>query len=239
MLRSDVRKIFLIVLFFGLQGFLSNKNLKSDFNSNEYFFSTVNQHFSVKHVPSILRAAADLSGFRTIMADFFWIETVEYYGDFKNQKLLYPDLYQDCRVIASLNPYFEINYTFGGAALAFELGRSGQAINLLKIGSYYNPKDVVLKYMMAAIVYQHLHQLNKVVAFLKYDIDSGKAPQRLINILANTYIKLKKYSQAKHLWEVILHKTHSVTEREEAVRKLAAIYKLLNEKKYNRRAGIE
>lgn len=181
------------------------------------------QHMD-KKTASTVRALAFLGGFKVLVGHLFWIQVIQYYGDIDNSLDRYSKLFDYCNLASDLNPQFVPIYTYGAAALAFHLKRIGQAEELLQKGVTNNPKENRLKFMMAAILYQHAENYEKVIPFLEAQIERGDAPDMLVNILANTYMKASKYGDAIRLWKKILRNSDTDQQKIEAGEKLQELY---------------
>lgn len=184
-----------------------------------------------KRVASTLRAVAFLSGFRVLVGHAFWIQVIQYYGDSGNSVTRYANLYDYCSLASDLNPRFIPIYTYGAAALSLHLKRFDEAERLLQKGIQSNPHESRLQLMLAAIVYQHTENYEKVIPALELQIIRGDAPVMLANMLANTYQKVGRFQDAVRLWQKILRESESDEKRIEAARKLQELYAIMKAKK--------
>jgi pentatricopeptide repeat protein len=178
-------------------------------------------------VPSAVRAAGYLSGFRLLVGHLFWIRVIQYYGDIDNSLDRYAKLYDYCSLATDLNPHFIPIYTYGAAALSFHLKRPEQAVKLLQKGILANPSETRLKLIYAAIAYQNTEQYDKMIPFLEAQIQRGDAPEMLVNILANTYTKVGRYQDAVELWKRIIKYSDNQSEQIEAAQKLQSLYQTI------------
>jgi len=175
-------------------------------------------------IVSSLRAAALLTGYKVLIGHAFWIEVIQYYADWDNAVDHFSKLYDYCRLASDLNPEFIPVYTYGAAALAYQLHRLDEAVKLLQKGILANPKENRLKLMLAAIEYHYQADYKTEIPFLEYQISQGNAPTMLINILANTYMKVGRDQDAIRLWQHILATTNSDSQKYEAAQKLKVLY---------------
>lgn len=182
-------------------------------------------------IVSSLRAVAFLTGYKVLVGHVFWIKVIQYYGDAENGADGYSKLYDYCRLASDLNPQFVSVYTFGAAALAYQLGREDEAFQLLRKGIQANPQDANLKLMYAALTYHGHSDYKKEIPFLEMQIAQGNAPTMLVNILANTYMKAGRNEDAIRLWRHILATTDSDVTKEEAAKKLKELYAITKVKK--------
>ncbi len=175
-------------------------------------------------VPSTLRAAATLTGFRVPAGHLFWLMTLQYYGNSDNRVDRYSKLLDYCLLASDLNPHFVKIYEFGAAVLAFHVWRADEAVILLQRGIEENPKAIRLKLLLAAIGYQNTEQYDKIIPLLETQIASGSTHPMLAKILANTYKKVGRVDEAIRLWKQILRKAERDDDRDQAARALEAIY---------------
>lgn len=94
--------------------------------------------------PEVMRRLS--LGFDALAADFYWIRTVQYFGDTKlskSEKKDYSFLYPLLDITTTLDPYFNIAYRFGAILLSEGYpngpGRPDDAIALLKKGIRESP----------------------------------------------------------------------------------------------------
>lgn len=176
-------------------------------------------------VPSTLRAAAFLGGLRLPASHLFWIQTLQYYGDYDNARDGYRLFYDYCRLTAELDPHFIKPYELGTAVLAFQVGRPQEAVELLRYGIALNPQVMRLKLLLAAVGYLNADRLDTVVPLLEDLVRSGDAPPMMVNILANTYQKLGRRQDAIRLWRWILAHSQKNEDRDIAARALERLYR--------------
>lgn len=177
-----------------------------------------------KDIPSSLRAAGYLTGFKLLVGHFFWIKVIQYYANPDNGKDRFSKLYGYCSLATDLNPNFIPIYTYGAAALAFHLKRPLQATRLLRKGIDDNPRAIRLKLLYAAIAYRNAGEYDKVIPFLEAQIARGDEPEMLLNILANTYEEAGHRQKAIALWRKILRTTDDQATRITAAQKLEKLY---------------
>lgn len=210
-----------LVLFFIYQAVLSDR-LDSWVHQETFQYSKT-QRMDAK-VSSTLRAAAFLCGYRVLVGHVFWIKVIQYYGDVENSVDRYIKLYDYCSLASDLNPQFVSIYTYGATALAFHLHRIDEATMLLEKGIRSNPRADRLKYLLAAIGYQHTERYDLIIPVLEEEANRPDAPPILVNILANTYKKVGRYNDAIKLWKKILTNAQTNDLKIEAARKLQELY---------------
>jgi len=185
---------------------------------------TLKADSSEVRVPSTLRAAAYLSGFKIPVSHLFWIETLQYYGDFSNAPARYPKMFEYCRMTADLNPHFLKPYELGASVLAFQVHRPQEAAALLLRGIEANPTAPRLKLLLAAIGYLNVDQYGSILPLLEGLLRSGDAPPMMVNILANTYQKAGRWDDAVRVWRWILNHSTRNEDRDAAAHALEKLY---------------
>jgi len=215
----------LTVIFFFTQIFLSSK---LDHWVHPEPFETSQAGQLDPKIVSSLRATAFLSGYKVLIGHAFWIKVLQYYGDADNRVDHFAKLYDYCRLASDLNPQFLPVYTYGAAALAYQVNRMDEAVKLLQKGILANPKANNLKLMLAAMTYHNTADYEKEIPFLELQIAQGNAPTMLVNILANTYEKAGRVDDAIRLWSWILKTTDSDVQKYEATLGLKKLYAIKN-----------
>lgn len=223
----------LFVLFFPIQIFLSSR-LQDWVHPTPFEASPVLR--IDKKVSSSLRAVAFLTGYKVLVGHAFWIEVIQYYGDADNSLGRYAKLYDYCSLASDLNPQFISIYTYGAAALAFHLKRFDEAARLLEKGIKANPHAERLKYLLAAIGYQHIERDDLIIPALEEEVDRPDVPPMMVNILANTYQKVGRYQDAIRVWKKVLNEGDTDEQRITAAQKLQQLYSIIkNQKPANHR----
>jgi tetratricopeptide (TPR) repeat protein len=179
-----------------------------------------------KNVSSTVRAAAFLTGYKVLIGHAFWIGVIQYYGDAANAATRFSNLYDYCSLASDLNPQFISIYTFGATALAFHLNRIDEAARLLEKGIAANPHAERLKYLLAAILYEHTEKYDFIIPVLEEEAGRPDAPPMMVNILANTYKKVGRYQDAIRVWKKVLQIGETDEQRIEAAQKLQELYRI-------------
>jgi hypothetical protein len=131
--------------------------------------------------------------FDAVMADVYWIRTIQHYGrDYKNRtrgnrfELLYPLL----DLTTSLDPRFLIAYRFGATFLAAQPpegpGRADQAIALLEKGLHATPGQWKLAHDIAFIHYFHTRDFKQAGEWFERAASMPGAPSWLGPLAATT-----------------------------------------------------
>ena len=124
----------------------------------------------------------------------------------------YPDLLKYCNRIVDLDPYFSFVYLYGSGALAWNLNRDDEALELLAKGIRNMERyraDITrdlhqpfwqLNLYTSAILYRNTGENEKMVSLLATAARQREAPNLVKVILANIYQNSKKYKPALDLW---------------------------------------
>ncbi|MFH1073529.1 MAG: hypothetical protein V1752_00415 [Candidatus Firestonebacteria bacterium] len=157
---------------------------------------------------------SSISGFRVIVADFLWMDAVQYLGNLENEKEKYKQIYPKAKDIITLDPNFTYPYIAVSGILFFELNEKDTAIEFIKYGIKNNPNYWQLSLYLAAYTYSKDDNLRMVVHNIKSAIKQENHPPMLERILGSIYIKLAKKEPAnKDFW------------RREAIKLWAEMYK--------------
>lgn len=222
----------LIAVFFVVQAMLSSR-LQDWVHPTPYEESPVKR--MDKQVSSTLRAVAFLTGTKVLIGHLFWIQVIQYYGDATNSLGRYAKLYDYCSLASDLNPQFISIYTFGANALAFHLKRIDEAARLLEKGIQANPHAERLKFLLAAIGYEHADNAAMIIPVLEEEAGRPDAPPMLANILANTYQKVGRYPEAIQVWKRLLKDADTDEQRITAGQKLQELYTILKNQRTKRK----
>lgn len=74
-------------------------------------------------------------GYTNLAADWFWIETIQYYENCSDHKRFPKDLYTMADFITDLDPHYCLAYFYASLSLIQNVGERGQIIALLEKGS--------------------------------------------------------------------------------------------------------
>jgi len=183
----------------------------------------------------ILDSVGIIFGLRKVVSDIAWIQLLQYYGSepyeideeespkdeehnhyehmTKIQKGKYKRLSDYFKRVVLLDPLHTLAYFYGIGALAWNVERPQEALELANIGLEnlkFQKNDPnsdyweIVKYQQA-IYYGLAGNYEDMVNKLKEIVESGKAPNIVKAILANLYKKYGNYKEALKIWEEILN----------------------------------
>ncbi|MBI3291321.1 MAG: tetratricopeptide repeat protein [Elusimicrobia bacterium] len=152
-------------------------------------------------------------GLRRLTADLAWIQLLLYYGTpeegpgEESGGHHHPDplsygggryerFLEYCQRVVRIDPSFITAYLYGAGALAWNLKRSDEAVELLQEGVQRNPQAWQFHKYLAAIGFKQRGEFAKVASLLEEAIRDPACPSMVINILGNTYKDEGRYPEA-------------------------------------------
>ena len=159
--------------------------------------------------PEFLRRAS--LSFHALVADIYWIRTVQHYGRTKlstDSNKQYDILYPLLDLSTSLDPYFDVAYKFGAIFLAEEYpagaGRPDQAIALLRKGLQAQPDKWQLAQEVGFVYYWWLADYQAAAMWFNRAADMTKAPDWLRPLAAVTLAQGGNRATSRTLWTEIV-----------------------------------
>ena len=172
-------------------------------------------------------------GLRRLAADIAMVRLLIYYGSSEAMAddlnppqgvTLYPGILPRAQEILSLDPSFSYVRFYAAGALAFNLGRPDEAIELLREGLILDPDNSKYKAYIAAIAFSQKGDERQAVEALSPYLNSPKTPSMIKNVAAFIYLRLKKWPQAAELYQELL-RSKDAGYRKEAKKMLEKIKK--------------
>jgi tetratricopeptide (TPR) repeat protein len=155
--------------------------------------------------PEFLRRAS--LSFHALVADIYWIRTVQHYGSTKlstEEHKQYDILYPLLDLTTSLDPYFDVAYKFGAIFLAEEYpagaGRPDQAIAILRKGLQAQPDKWQLAQEVGFVYYWWLADYDNAATWFNRAADMTKAPTWLRSLAAVTLAQGGARATSRTLW---------------------------------------
>jgi len=159
--------------------------------------------------PEFLRRAS--LSFHALVADIYWIRTVQHYGRTKlstDSNKQYDILYPLLDLSTSLDPYFDVAYKFGAIFLAEQYpagaGRPDQAIALLRKGLQAQPDKWQLAQEVGFVYYWWLADYQAAAMWFNRAADMTKAPDWLRPLAAVTLAQGGNRATSRTLWTEIV-----------------------------------
>ena len=126
-------------------------------------------------------------GFNQVIADYFWIKTVGYFGEHLMSDRNYPWLYHILDLVTTLDPQFIWPYYFGGITLSLEAEQVEQSNLILKKAIHYHPDNWQFLFFLGFNYWYHDNNLLMAAAYLKQAAMNPNAPPYLKTFPARLY----------------------------------------------------
>jgi tetratricopeptide (TPR) repeat protein len=159
--------------------------------------------------PDVLRRTS--LSFHALVADIYWIRTVQHYGRTKlstDEHKQYDILYPLLDLTTSLDPYFDVAYKFGAIFLAEQYpagaGRPDQAIAILRKGLQAQPDKWQLAQEVGFVYYWWLADYDAAAMWFNRAADMTKAPDWLRPLAAVTLAQGGNRATSRTLWTEIV-----------------------------------
>ncbi len=175
-------------------------------------------------------------GLRRLLADVWMVRLLLYYGAAEEAVRSaasessevsgsggYPEIAARAAGILSLDPSFSYAVLYASGALGFNLGRPGEAIELLRRGLAADPGNWRYRAYIGAIGLTKNGDRRGAVGLLAPTLDMPDCPAMIKSIAAFLYIKLGESAKAAAIYRKILETSHDPGYREMARRALARL----------------
>ena len=166
-------------------------------------------------------------GYDGLLADFYWMRTIQYYGRFDEadrRKVRYGNLYTLLDITTTLNPYHIDAYRHGSFFLAAEdpigAGQPEEAMKLLDKGMLGNPEEWLFLYDKGFIYYWYLQNFEAAGETWLRAAKIPGAPEWLPGLAAASVSRGGELNLAIALWQERYLQTTRETERETAKNRL-------------------
>jgi len=148
------------------------------------------------------------------LADFYFLQFVQYYGHHLQTDLKFPYMYPIVDVITDLDEKFLHAYTFGSINLASDVGDRKHAELLLFKGMFHNPDRWEYPFWMGFLNYAIFKDYKKAGIFFKLSTFKKNAPDIAFRFYAFTYyFKLRDLEKALELWTYMYNNAKSEIEK--------------------------
>lgn len=153
---------------------------------------------------------------------------------------IYPDLFKYCSRVVNLDPFYYYVYLYGAGALAWNLQRPDEAVELLKKGvnameKYKSniTKDVHQPFWqfhlyLSAIAYRKAGEYNKMAQLLETAVNQPECPNMVKVILANLYQKENKIAGSLRIW-IQIYESNDLMYNDKAKEKIIELKNILKQ----------
>jgi hypothetical protein len=140
--------------------------------------------------PEVMKLAA--LGFRSFLADWYWILGLNYFGDGRNEQTAFAQLAGYLDLAVALDPEFHSVYLYGGAALPWNRGDKWvnieSAASLLERGIQHFPDDWRLRFQLAYCYSAYLKRFKEAGDQLAAAARTPGAPPYLASLATRMYV---------------------------------------------------
>jgi tetratricopeptide (TPR) repeat protein len=177
-------------------------------------------------------------GLRRLLADVWMVRLLLYYGAAEEAMTNsageqaeisgsggYPEIAARAAGILALDPSFSYAVLYASGALAFNLGRPGEAIELLRRGLAADPGNWRYRAYIGAIGLEKNGDRQGAVDLLEPALDAPDCPAMIKSIAAFLYIKLGENAKAAALYRKILEDSRDPGYQAMARRGLARLFR--------------
>ena len=147
---------------------------------------------SLLYLPSGRHLKPLTLGYNHLIADFFWIQAVGYFGQHYLTDQNYPWLYHILDIITTLDPLFQYAYEFGGLLLSIGEGNYHQSNILLKKGIHYFPEYWRLYFYIGFNHFFYLNDPSTAAPYIQKAAMLPGHPPYLPNLAASLYVASHK-----------------------------------------------
>ncbi len=171
-------------------------------------------------------------GMRRLAADLEFVRLLVYYGSTEtgNEEAElatggghYPEIGPRARRIADLDPTFSYAVQYGAGALAFNLNRPDEALDLLRRALAGDPDNPHYRQYIGAVAFAKHGDVRKVVELLEPMLSEPDCPAMIKSMAAFMYRRLGETGKAVALYEDIADNSKDPGYRGIAERELRAL----------------
>lgn len=176
---------------------------------------------------AILRPA--LLGFDSLAADYWWLRTVQYFGDRMEREERFPQLYQLVDMTVSLDPHFLDAYRYGGLFLVIAK-QYPQAVDIYTRGIARHPGDWQLPHDLGRLYFLELQDYAGALHWWTLAERLPGRPHYLPRFIARLAAETGALETALELWREMAETSDNAWVRQNARREMARILEALRQK---------
>jgi hypothetical protein len=142
-------------------------------------------------------------GVRPAVADAYWLDIVQYYGEHAMTDGRLDSLPKMLNLVTDLSPHFVRAYLFGAPALLFDTGDGQAAFDLLLKGRKANPREWRIPALLGLFTYQYARNKDKALIAARLYREASElpgAPPYVSRLAARLTQKGGKREKAILLW---------------------------------------
>jgi hypothetical protein len=138
-------------------------------------------------------------GYRELIADLMWIQSIQVMGEKKVSESNGRWLYRALDIITTLDPKFVRAYEAGGLALTTLVVLPEESNRLMMKGMQHNPTEWKLPFLIGINYYYELYDDAKAAVYMSQASRLPGAPSILATLAANLYVSGHSPQQAVNL----------------------------------------
>jgi hypothetical protein len=191
------------------------------FCAGAVFFCQLNLDFITKrsnrselmYFPNTSFSQTATFGYDNLVADWIWLQTIQYYGQHSLSDRQYKYLGHMFDIITLLSPNFRVAYNFGALLLAHDASDISAADRLMQKGMENNPDDWALPFFRGFIIFAFDNNYRLAAKWFTISSRMPNAPEMPGRFAAFAMQKGNDMQTARALWCEILNKSNNKTER--------------------------
>ena len=146
-------------------------------------------------------------GYRELIADLLWIQSIQVMGEKKVSESSGRWLYRALDIITTLDPKFVRAYEGGGLALTTLVVLPEESNQLMMKGMRYNPTEWKLPFLIGINYYYELYDDGKAAEYMAHAARLPGAPSSLATLAANLYVSAHSPQEAVNLLAALYEQT--------------------------------
>jgi len=159
-------------------------------------------------------------GFNQLVADYFWIKTISYFGDHLMSDRKYPWLYHLLELVTTLDPQFIWPYYFGGIILSLEADQVEQSNLILKKAMATHPDVWNFPFYIGFNYWYHYNDPLKAASYIRIAARLPGAPKYLKTFPARLYSEAGTHEAAERFLLEMLKSTQEPRMREKILKRI-------------------
>ena len=149
------------------------------------------------------------AGYDDVTADFLWLRTVTYYGEWRQGDHGIAFFRELSRRVVELDPHFVEAYRFGALVLADDLGSFDDGIALLRMGMQAMPDTWWLPFEAGFLEYTIRLDNKKAAEWFRIAAEKPDAPDRAKNFAAFVTSRAGDLKVSLELWKFVANTTEN------------------------------
>ena len=146
-------------------------------------------------------------GYRELIADLLWIQSIQVMGEKKVSESSGRWLYRALDIITTLDPKFVRAYEGGGLALTTLVVLPEESNQLMMKGMRHNPTEWKLPFLIGINYYYELYDDGKAAEYMAQAARLPGAPSSLGTLAANLYVSAHSPQEAVNLLTALYEQT--------------------------------